>query len=176
MSRRGVTLIEVLCVTVILSVLGGLLVPVYIESRRSAMITQSMGKMRQWHIAFTLYAESSEPNANGIGYPLSLSGLRRERNFPESMLLTSGVALPGLGRAVYTYMPATSNMGLDAWREHVRATQGNPIILVDDTHNPGNYKFEPFATKVALGLFHDGHIERKRRPGNFGSYSDWETP
>ncbi|MDX2065335.1 MAG: type II secretion system protein [Fimbriimonadaceae bacterium] len=176
MRSRGYTLIEVICVMVILAVLGALLAPVLVESKRGAMVTQSIGKMRQWHVALSLYAEeTSERNINGISYPLSLKGLQIAKNLPEDMFRTGGVVYPPFDRTAYTYMVATKAIEVEPWNEHVTNTGGNPVVLVDDTHNPGlSDRFETFTVKFGIGLFYDGHIERQTKPGSLASYSDWE--
>lgn len=175
-NRRGFTLIEIICVTVILGILGALLTPVFVQARQTALVARSTDNMRQWHVAFTLYADDTpESNINQIHYPLSLRGIQEKSKMPESMLGTGGQALPGLGRAVYTYMVATDSTLSSRWQSHMDATDGNPIILVDDTHNPGvDYKGNPFILKFGLGLFYDGHVEHKSTTGNFGLYETWE--
>jgi type II secretory pathway pseudopilin PulG len=175
---RGFTLLEVVLIISILLMLGYLIMPSIQNVRREALMASSMGKMRQLHGAMMLYVgEDHGDGPSGMGLPLTLGGLVRHYKLPSEILTTGGTPIPGLNRAVYTFMvpPNYAEPLVSRWQEHRRNTGDNPVLLVDDPFNPGmNPKFDVFTPKRAMAICWDGHIRKRFETGTFGDYSIWE--
>jgi prepilin-type N-terminal cleavage/methylation domain-containing protein len=60
MKRSGFTIVEVLCVFVILSIMGAILAPVLARSIHSSQETTALQRLKQLHIAFMLYRTDND--------------------------------------------------------------------------------------------------------------------
>ncbi|MGE0001052.1 MAG: type II secretion system protein [Fimbriimonadaceae bacterium] len=178
-KRRGISLTEVVVVAAILSVLAALLSPVLKSARRQARIGASQLNMKQLVAALNLYRSElgDEGGASEIGLPPGISPLLRAKSITLEMTRTGGTPIPGARVAVYTYMfPGEGPLGsleqLKSWREHLVATDSNPVLIVDPTHN--DCPDCAFVTKLGLGAFLDGSVRRRTSRGSLTVLSAWE--
>ena len=98
-ASRAFTVIELLVVVAVLAVLAGMLVPSVQQARSSARLASCQSRLRQWGVAFELYALQ-----NGGVYP-HIDGLDRE-NGPADRYGWVDVLPPLIGER--------------PWREHAR--------------------------------------------------------
>ena len=68
-AGRAFTIIELLIVISVIAVLAGMLVPTVRQARASAQLASCQGRLRQWGLAFDLYALRNDdfyPHADGL--------------------------------------------------------------------------------------------------------------
>ena len=177
-TSRGFTLIESMVVISIIVLLAAIMLPVLASAKKMAKRTRSISNMHQIHMAVLLYAEA-EPYEGplGLGLPPGLVAVKRAHNLPDDLFRTGGSGWKSpSGAALYTWMPpllgTTENAPdlMGRWRAHMEKTGRNPVILIDETYTPeiGN-----FSTKMATGIYFDGHVEKRRTRGSLSRYKVW---
>lgn len=179
MRRRiqSITLTEILVVLAILGLLCALLFPVYQNAKKAATITKSISNMRQLHQAIYLYmGEDLSPVAKS-GLPTDFVALRHVLELPKDIFHTGGSPYYGhSGSDVYAYMAQAVAPGEEeGFNEHVRKTNGNPILIVDGTQNSNvNFDVDRFELRLGIGIYFDGHVERRHHTGSSNRFTVWE--
>jgi len=108
MSKRGFTLVEVLCVIAIIAVLAMILFPVFAHAREKARQTACLNNQKQVALAFTIWAQDHDesfPGGENWAAALTLP--------PKSSLicLTQGRARAGGNSYGYNTYVADSTLG-----------------------------------------------------------------
>lgn len=167
MTRRGVTLTEVLVVIVIIALLIALLVPVVSRARMASNEPGCMTNLRQVHVAMSAYAEAND------GYPRNFAALaqndsglksvlrcpldRSGANRTESELLASPVSyyiLPADPPFQKALLEADPNHGL-----------AYCVLHGDRLESPGTeFDARRDTTGLVLRLRRDGSIQRAQVP------------
>lgn len=185
-SRRGVTLTEVLVVCAIVTMLVSLSYPVIGRAVESAKISRSKMQMKQIHLALAMYCDAeSGPGPNRLGLPCTFRALLDQAPEIKQILRTggSGWQRPESGEGdAYTWMAPNASAGYPGfaegpgtergiWFQHVEATQGNPVVLLDATFP---IRFAWMESKRVYGIYLDGHIETRFYAGSVTYHKRWE--
>lgn len=174
---RGITLTEILLVIAIVGLLCALLFPVYQKAKKAATITKSISNMRQLHQAIYLYmGDDLSPVANH-GLPIDFIALKQVLELPKDIFHTGGSNYYAQsGTDVYAYMAqAIMPISERNFSEHVQKTNGNPILIVDGTQNTNvNFDIDRFELRLGIGIYFDGHVERRHHTGSSNRLTVWE--
>lgn len=180
-DRGGFTLIEVVCVIVILGALMAILMPVFSQARERALISRSTSNMSQLHQASLLYATDYGHDPRLIVEVASnMVDVKRVYNLPNDLFHTQGrPTLANDPRSdVYCYTPVHADgreLEFVQWQEHVTKSGQNPVLLIDstfDTDDDGTSRY--FRTHRAFAVFYDGHAATRMAHGEPTSLSYWE--
>ena len=167
--------------TAILALLAALLFPVFNKVKEEGTITKSVAQMRQLHQASLMYATDYGHDPRLIVEVASnLVDAKRVYKLPNQLFHTSGrpVYDDDPKSDVYVYSPPGSNDDKPAfvnWQKHVSGTGGNPILLVDSTHDlvdDGTSVF--FRLKRGIGVYFDGHASKRMGRSSVAGYDFWE--
>jgi type II secretory pathway pseudopilin PulG len=167
-NRFGVTLLEVVCVATILAALLAISLPALARVKERAKLARSMSNMRQIHVALMVYVEQHDGTLESL--PYDFTSLREMTGLPKELLHTGGrPVVPGEPHSdVYRYMwpsrLARSEDYRQHWQAYVSATQGNPVLIIDDTF-PNSDVVGPFVTTSHYGLFWSGQVAHRRYGG-----------
>lgn len=176
--RYGFSLVELLCVIVILAMLASLLFPVFQSAKRIGSVTRANSNMKQIHQAHIIYAmDHGAPPWMIIDYPSNPSP--RQLKLPIEVYHTGG--LPAYQEdpsgdvfqfSHFQSQEAATNAG---WYEHLKVTHNNPKVIADTTHDSRPaWQWEPFDKKRCTAIYFDGHMETRTRPGDPGGFDFWE--
>lgn len=176
---RGVTLLEVLVVVSIVALLAAILAPVLAEAKARVLMTKSVSNMKQIGAALLLYqANEAEPTPPFFSLPPTLLALRESMGLPVGLFRTGGSDFLYPGQpAVYTWMvprrSGESEAHLERWLAHLKATENNPVILLDETFpgTAGRYRFD---SRRATGMYLDTRIKTRWATGSLSQYEVWE--
>lgn len=173
MRLRAFTLLELLTSIAVIALLVAILYPVFTKAIDSAKITRSVANMKQLHQAVMLYMNDYDLSGPEQ-VPISLSLVIRDRNIPREILRTGGRSIFGesdLYRCMFQREIGTSSEFL--WKEHVQATSGNPVMLVDQTFDHANLE-DAFGLHRSFAIFFHGNVVHKSHHGSAGTLETWE--
>lgn len=177
---RGFKLIELLVVVAIVAMLAALVFPALNQAKKSAKVTRSMSQMKQIISAQHIY----NSDLDEILLQRGLLSLIESKMVPPAITRTGGNDILGFANTdVYMWIPPTeatestfSEVKLIPWQEHVTNTGGNPVILLDITHDDNSsLEASPFRRRFAIAAFWDGHILRKALKGRPDDLRKWES-
>jgi len=179
-DRGGFTLIEVVCVLVILAALMAILMPVFSQARERALIARSTSNMRQLHQASLLYATDygHDPRLV-VDVASSLVDIKRVYRLPQDLFHTQGKPVQDDPTSdVYCYTPPHTQGNepeFVQWQAHVNKTGQNPVLLIDPTFDladDGTSRY--FRSHRAFAVFYDGHAATRFGHGTTTSLDYWE--
>ncbi|GIV02682.1 MAG: hypothetical protein KatS3mg015_1512 [Fimbriimonadales bacterium] len=164
MSRRGLTLIELLSVLTIVAVLAALLYPVFKSVRMRALDAECASKLRQYGQALAIYRH--EYGGDGV------------YGHPYAMGLPPSPFLPGLPRSLYycplgqhgrtSFIPVAS-MGdpVDEWMALVQRWRDDTLVQADLNHNRSGAAIRsPYMVQRGIGLYLGGHVRIVEKAGD----------
>jgi type II secretory pathway pseudopilin PulG len=165
----------------IIAVLASLIFPALASSKRSAQVSDSQQRLRQAHVAITLYRSDHEgAGLEGTGLPDLrdlVDGMKKPKGFygiafPQ---FTSACGLhPSAKTASFIYLPVAGTLG--AYPRHRQRLGERSVLLVDEQCNNANVDLRaPYMTKTGLAVLLDGSLVRRRGVGNVGSVAFWDT-
>jgi prepilin-type N-terminal cleavage/methylation domain-containing protein len=135
MSRKGFTLVELLVVIAVIAVLAALLLPVLAHAKEKARSTQCLGNLRQWGLAFRLYADDHEDFLPRRGQGIMVLA---QIDRPEDWFN----ALPYyFGCKSFQFM-ATNNTA--------PAAHSQSLFICPSAENPGGTYFLPYGMNMNL--------------------------
>lgn len=159
----GFTIIETLCVIVMIAITASFLTPVFVAARNRAKLARSMSNMRQIHAALVVYCDNQNGSLSDLPpgvFPLQL---------PKEILHTGGISvIPTMPHSdVYRFVWPQGKMPdpyIPVWNRYVAATEGNPVLVIDETF-PNSDVEGPFVKKSRYGIFWHGEIRHRRYGG-----------
>ncbi|MBX3112381.1 MAG: type II secretion system protein [Fimbriimonadaceae bacterium] len=179
--KRGITLVEVLCVIAIVSLLVALLQPLMSKVHEKSTITKSVAQMRQLHQASILYSDDYGHDPRLIvGVASNLVDIKRVYKLPNALFHTGGrpVYDDDPNSDVYVYAPPNAGDDVSSfarWQDHISGTSGNPILLIDITHDMlADSTSVFFRLKRGIGVYYDGHATERTGRSSVAGYEFWE--
>ncbi len=135
MKKQGFTLIELLAVIAITAILAAMLLPALAKAKEKARATQCVGNLRQWGLAFQLYADDNEDFLPRRGQGVqALFQIDRPADWFN--------ALPGyFGLSSFQQM-VTNNA--------IPAAHDRSVFVCPSAHDPGGTYFLPYGMNMNL--------------------------
>ncbi|MEA2553354.1 MAG: hypothetical protein QOJ65_1530 [Fimbriimonadaceae bacterium] len=180
--KRGLTLVEILVSITIFLVLSGILMSVFANSKRRALIESSCSRLKQLHLAVMMYhADEGGPGDYGTASDMNLPDLTyvasTRLGFSEEMWHSpcgwNPQALPSPDVRSYQYAPEDSQ----AYADYARVYKEKSVVFIDEScDDSGVPPSARYVRHFGLGILLDGQLVRKRSRGNMGSLYWWSTP
>jgi prepilin-type N-terminal cleavage/methylation domain-containing protein len=183
LKHKAFTVIEVILVIAIVAALGAIVFPVIARSKKTANESVCLQRLKQYHLATTLYRDEWDGGQRGspaqMGLPFDTSQVHNEREFAKctSNLDSVGQAMPlGLSDLFAQSWPYLDGLGPDAiarwgnsdggqsWKEMWEALGNQSPMYIDDSH-PDRFPVSRHSVNRAFAITFDGNIVKKRRTG-----------
>lgn len=163
-TDAGITLIEVLCVLIIVITILVICYPLIGAVKERARLTRSMSNMHQIHTAIILYCDQEGGGITNL--PRARRPLVDILSLPSELFFTGGTPVYPGDPAVYRMVwPRDGNPEYDVfWNRYVATTEGNPVLIIDETF-PNAIERGPFVKKSRYGIFWQGDIKHRRYAG-----------
>lgn len=171
--RRGLTLVEVLVAVGIVSLLMGILTPVFTSAKRGAQIASTSSKLHQIQVATTLYRQAN--GGDGVYGQIYQMGL------PDAMMISamlydgqpdefdpvdlyySSCGFHPATSGISEWMPHTSD---EAWTIPVLDLQDRMPLAIDMSCNDADVPvYSNWHSKFGVAVTLGGWIVRKRKTG-----------
>jgi prepilin-type N-terminal cleavage/methylation domain-containing protein len=134
-SRQGFTLVELLVVIAIIAILAAMLLPVLARAKEKARMTQCATNLRQWGLAYHMYAEDNEDFLPRRGQGVQVLA---QIDRPEDWFN----ALP-----VYVGLTSFQQMILN---NAMPAAHSQSVFICPTAENPGGTYFLPYGMNMNL--------------------------
>ena len=170
MKRNGFTLVEILCIIIILSILSSILFPIFATAKMSAKAGASQQNLRGFWLGLKIYQADNDEKAefgeaDEMGLPPATNdwlnfvnsytgdyhyGWETKKQFLPCGISVDNDDFQGLG-----YMPLNK---MD-WSKNIRQYQENTILMFDKNCNkPGTRIKCQFCKKRSIGVTLGGSI------------------
>ncbi len=190
MRKTAFTLIEVLLAITIIAVIAALVFPAIVRSKGAAQESNCVQRLRQWHLAISLYRELCGdtaiyglPHVMGLPVPTTLRTAVEANVIPATMVYCPSGADPTdrTIRASYfqmwydpLYMNLPPGVGAEQWEPYVLEHQDNSVLIVDRNHQiPGTLYGSPLQTHRGIGLYLGGHTKTISKKGDQSRRAWW---
>ena len=181
LKKSGYTLLELVVSILILLILAAMLFPVAARAVERSKIQESLGRLRQLHVAFTIYRDEwgtgGFDSPQEIGMPMrgyiytTYFGLGK--TFFESPCGYKDGIEANLKRLSYQYSWDGSQMHNDYYREY----QENSLIFNDPhCNNDQTVWTNSYKTKRGLGVLMGGQLVNHLKRGFPGNLKWWSCP
>jgi hypothetical protein len=180
MKTRGITIVELLCTVVILTILTSLLTPIFAKAKLDSKSNSAKLNLRNFWTGIKLYQESND-GAGSYGEPSEMGLPPDEVSFgafvnnftndfhhtweTKSQFLPCGKSVgeddfEGLG-----YMPMVKN----DWLSEVQKRRDRTVLIYDKNCNvPGTRVMCQFCDKRSIGITLNGELRDRRN-------TDWKV-
>lgn len=184
-SRRGLTLLEVVCVAVIIVTVTAILTPVFTGMLRTSKEASAAWKLRQLWAATMQYR--SEYGGDGVYGRASDMGLLNELSFyvdEKYMLYSKDKSLwePACGahpqvemaRLKIDYFASNYEDPSYPWIEYIQRYQDDALLYRDRNCTSPSIPLEAdFYLKTLIAVRFSGQIGKKRAYGDSHSFKPW---
>jgi len=178
--RSGITFVETMAVTLIIIVISAALIPVFRAVKERSLIQSSCMRLKQLHVAITLYRTDWDSGGYANQYAAGLP--------PYSYVYASHFGLGkgffvspcgykpsiegNLNHLSYQYAPSPYESFSKYLSEHLEES-----LVMNDPHcNPDDIAYNsPFLPKRGLGVVLSGRLINQYKRGSPGSL-EWWTP
>jgi prepilin-type N-terminal cleavage/methylation domain-containing protein len=183
--RRAFTLVETLSVMVILGVLSSFLFPVFMQAVRSAHVTSQLGKLRQLHVAFSLYridydGDGKYGTSSEMGLPSNtqlLGGAYKAVSAEADLWHSACGVHPEMETYKqpidYIYPPCEHEIGCG---EYYRKHAEDSVLIIDPNCNEHDTPFQsPYRRKLVVGVRLNGQAKSLVTYSDPGLVDNWHT-
>ena len=147
MRARGFTLVELLCVVIIVAALSAILFPVLNTSIAASYRSSSAQRLKQLHVALMLYQAEWDGSgrydeAKNMGLPSEaqvyfFEAIPAVSKSPDTWLSPCGVHPSFVQqKTALFYLPANSDADDGRWREYANKHHENALLVLDPNCNP----------------------------------------
>jgi type II secretory pathway pseudopilin PulG len=179
--KRGITLLELIASVAIIVILVGILTPVVSRARRSAQITSSVARLRQYHLALKLYQLDyggdglyGEPVVMSLPLePFEIEGPVIPKNLWPSPCSLNPMFIDVPLQVHYIYRPFSPDFG-----NYSLEYKENSLLVYDVNCDDHNIPLrDPRFPHKGLGVLLSGQLINKTAKGAM-HYSNewWSTP
>lgn len=174
-KNRGITLLETCVALAIVGIVLAITFPVFQSSKKAAGKASSYAKVRQFHLAYSLYREDYGGDNGQYGEPSTMNLPLDHYTFNNLGLygLTWAVRRPGgcppantlVGNMTYVYSNVAERT---LWTEEVVLFRDNAFIAADATCNQNRdwHAMDYTRTKTVVGVLLSGQIVTRTQRGN----------
>lgn len=176
--KRAFTLLEVICVAVIISALLMLAMPVYVKARIRAGTAVCASNLRQIAIAIQMYRSANDglevygtPKEMGTAEPWTM--IKYSKGSLD-LMKCRGYKDARHGVSVYTFLLPNPGEDSDAWASYAKDMKDAAVFAVDPNHGDKPVDFgEYLTTYKVMGMAFSGQLVTKSIDGNYTSYDAW---
>lgn len=180
MRKHAFTMIELIASISIVMVLVGILVPVFRSARERSLILSSLLRLKQMHVAVTIYRADWDAgnyeNQYGAGLPSYAFVYGTYLHLGRQSFRSPCGYKPNIEGNVnelsYQYAP----MPTDAYSKYLSLHREESILMNDPHCNPDSVVYgSPFTKKRGLGVLLSGRLINQYKTGSPGDL-EWWTP
>jgi type II secretory pathway pseudopilin PulG len=180
MMQRAFSLAEVVVVSALAAVLCALMLPVFSKARDRANVRSSLERLRQLHVAISIYRQDWETGGwtiTALGLPSYAYVYGTYMGFGKDFFRSPCGYKDGIEgnekRLSYQYW-AVGLPGVDKYFEQYR---DNSVLFNDPHCNPSAIVWtSPYTTKQGLAVQLDGKLILNNKPGSPGDPAWWTSP
>ncbi len=187
-SKKAISLTEILVVVAIIAILSGLLTPVVLSAKKQAQETTCISNLKQIWVALSLYREDhgsidSPAESGQMGFPFSI---HVAVDGPDAQTKPPSEVFQCRGRMLYSeehygtyaqlwpppYGPFYSAAAQVEWKEFVTRLSDLTPVLADWSHQRTTDS-TPWSSRRAMAMTLGGTFVRRNNRGEPSRYSWW---